>query len=302
MKTFVGLLLALCLGSTALAEEINGYIGDEQCDQCHKLIKLKGYLSSKHGGLFTRAPRNSAEARGCEACHGPGQRHAGVAGKMEEDQQVVSLELNSYKPAPENLDWINATCLSCHQGGRHVEHWDGSKHQMNGVACTSCHRLHDGSSKVAQKTCESCHARERAKMNRSSHKPLNESRMGCTSCHNGHGSAGASDLNASSVNDTCFLCHAEKRGPFLWEHAPVSDNCSACHDSHGSNHERMLKMRSTYLCQTCHQGVRHTGALLDGNALVPNSGNQRALAAEGCLNCHSQIHGSNHPSGAAFQR
>ena len=32
-------------------------------------------------------------------------------------------------------------------------------------------------------------------------------------------------LKEASVNDNCYKCHAEKRGPFLWEHPPVRENC-----------------------------------------------------------------------------
>jgi hypothetical protein len=61
----------------------------------------------------------------------------------------------------------------------------------------------------------------------------------------------------------------------------------------------MLVVRTPMLCQRCHIGTRHPSTIYDGTAL-----NQRSnrLITRGCINCHQQIHGSNHPSGNAFAR
>jgi DmsE family decaheme c-type cytochrome len=124
--------------------------------------------------------------------------------------------------------------------------------------------------------------------------PLREGRMDCSSCHNPHGSGTDRMIRADSVNDQCFLCHREKRGPFLWEHSPVREDCLTCHAAHGSNHDKMLVARTVQLCQSCHlQGRHQTVAGLE--TAFWNTNRQ-------CLNCHSQIHGSNHPSGPLFQR
>ena len=87
--------------------------------------------------------------------------------------------------------------------------------------------------------------------------PVREGKMTCTSCHNPHGTVTPALLKENSLNDTCFTCHAEKRGPFLWNHPPVLESCANCHDPHGSNHEHMLKLAKPRLCQQCHCGVRH---------------------------------------------
>jgi DmsE family decaheme c-type cytochrome len=136
---------------------------------------------------------------------------------------------------------------------------------------------------------------------RSSHMPLREGKMDCASCHNPHGGPGPSLLKTPSVNETCYSCHAEKRGPLLWEHTPVREKCTYCHDSHGSNHDNLLKRRVPYLCQTCHSMVFHPSSLYDRGGLPPGGAAQQMLG-KGCLNCHSLVHGSNHPSGARFTR
>ena len=118
------------------------------------------------------------------------------------------------------------------------------------------------------------------------------------------------------ISDTCYNCHAEKRGPLLWEHLPVRENCLNCHTPHGSNQARLLTERPSFLCQDCHANSGHQSAILSGAQLnstkpglpykvFPPTGaavtNFRAFA-RGCVNCHSQIHGSNNPSGAYFTR
>jgi DmsE family decaheme c-type cytochrome len=133
---------------------------------------------------------------------------------------------------------------------------------------------------------------------RFSHMPVGEGKMECTSCHSPHGSANEKLLIASSVNETCFSCHTEKRGPFLWEHAPVVENCANCHDSHGSNKEKMLKVARPRLCQQCHAGTGHPTQ----PRIVGRPSDVPFVFNRACSNCHFNIHGSNHPAGAFFTR
>ena len=118
--------------------------------------------------------------------------------------------------------------------------------------------------------------------------------MTCTSCHNPHGSVTENLLKANSVNKNCYTCHAEKRGPFLWEHPPVTENCTNCHEPHGSNHEKLLKISKPRLCQECHIETRHPTR--------PQDYRTRFVFNRSCTNCHSEVHGSNHPSGRSFTR
>ena len=148
-------------------------------------------------------------------------------------------------------------------------------------------------------TCGQCHLERRAQQMRSSHMPLREGKMTCTSCHNPHGGVTQHNLKAMSTNDTCFTCHAEKRGPFLWEHAPVTESCTNCHDPHGSNHEKMLKLAKPRLCQQCHVETRHPTRPYGQES---SASNFKFILGRQCLSCHVNIHGSNHPSGFAFTR
>jgi DmsE family decaheme c-type cytochrome len=131
--------------------------------------------------------------------------------------------------------------------------------------------------------------------------PLREGKMACTSCHSPHGATTEQQLIKQTLNDTCFQCHAEKRGPFLWEHAPVTEDCSNCHNPHGSNHPGMLVKRAPLLCQSCHSQSGHPSIAQDADGLAAGTPSQYLLG-QSCLNCHSQVHGSNHPSGSRLMR
>jgi DmsE family decaheme c-type cytochrome len=103
----------------------------------------------------------------------------------------------------------------------------------------------------------------------------------------------------NSVNESCSSCHADKRGPWLFEHAGIGgESCATCHDPHGSNNDRMLVSKLPFLCQRCHNHTKHPSTIYD-NKVVESS---NRLFARSCVTCHSAIHGSNHPAGSTFLR
>jgi len=106
-----------------------------------------------------------------------------------------------------------------------------------------------------------------------------------------------------TLNQTCFSCHADKRGPLLWEHAPVAEDCSLCHTAHGSVRSALLTKSPPLLCQQCHSAADHPSAARTSSSLPGGSaGGSIFLVAGSCTNCHSQVHGSNHPAGAKLMR
>ena len=151
--------------------------------------------------------------------------------------------------------------------------------------------------------CATCHRLQVAKTERAvAHMPVREGKMSCSSCHNPHGSiSNVKNLKTgSSVSELCISCHTEMRGPVLWEHAPVRENCATCHDPHGSSNDRMLVVRMPMLCQRCHVATKHPATLYDKDEITTNKSNR--MFGRSCVNCHANIHGSNHPSGQFFMR
>ncbi len=235
----------------------------------------------------------------CENCHGTELVKHATTGEL------TAVSLKTAKP-----EKVVATCLKCHDKGRQAN-WTGGMHERRGVACTNCHSIHDYKSVRAQikttsasETCFGCHPAIRALTQRTSHHPIREGRIGCENCHDPHDARSAKFLSVANVNEKCYTCHQEKRGPFLWEHAPVRENCLNCHNPHGSNHDKLLVAARPYLCQRCHSNTRHPGTLYDLRA-TPAAGIATANNRDfnrSCQNCHANIHGSNAPSGPYFGR
>ena len=270
------------------------YAGEETCLTCHEDMK-KGYHDSAHARVQNlRTPRAN---QGCESCHGPGKAHADAGG----DPNLIK-RLGKARPAE-----VSETCTSCHNRAEHAE-WAGSKHDSRSMSCSSCHSIHNAKSPKGQliqtserETCSQCHQRESNKIARSSHMPVQEGKMSCSSCHNPHGAQNVRMLREGhSITESCTSCHADKRGPFLFEHAVGRESCVTCHDPHGSNNDRLLVAKQPMLCQRCHVHARHPATIYDQNAVNARS---NRIVGRGCVNCHSMVHGSNHPtSGKYFLR
>ncbi|MBI3329598.1 MAG: DmsE family decaheme c-type cytochrome [Nitrospinae bacterium] len=271
-----------------------GFVGPETCKTCHP-DQFERFSATTMGRLFLKHPRNDKEALGCETCHGPGKAHVESGGTAFDGLIIFS------KKSSTPVEQRNAVCLQCHEKTARL-YWQGSPHESRDLACTNCHKVMEQVSERSQlakatqiETCGQCHIQRKAQLMRSSHMPLREGKMTCTDCHNPHGTATDKLLKANSVNETCYTCHTEKRGPFLWEHPPVTESCTNCHEPHGSNHEKLLKIAKPRLCQQCHVESRHPTR--------PQDPRTRFAFNRSCTNCHSQIHGSNHPSAAGrFQR
>ena len=107
-----------------------------------------------------------------------------------------------------------------------------------------------------------------------------------------------------NVNDTCYTCHMEKRGPFVRTHQPVQEDCSICHNPHGTTTPSMLKARQPFLCQQCHEPTSHRGNQAGFTGPQNTAGGSTAanLLARGCLNCHTNIHGTNNPADISNER
>ena len=277
------------------------------CTKCHDETESKPVLSilkSRHAVMAD--PRTPFADQACMSCHGASNAH--VKGAPGANGKRTAPDVGVGKQSPTPVGARNEVCMGCHENNLRM-HWKGSKHEAENVACASCHTAHAQSDPVLASTtqtevCVACHKGRRAEMLRPSTHPLRDGQMSCSGCHNPHGSNGPRLLTQNTVNETCYTCHAEKRGPFLWEHAPVREDCTICHKPHGSVNASLLQSRVPYLCQQCHLAPQHPSSVYSGTGLpgaaIPSGAQQ--LLAKGCLNCHSQVHGSNHPSGVRKTR
>ncbi len=276
--------------------------GDARCTKCHDenddfpILKIG---KTRHG---TRADSSTPS---CVSCHGASDRHIN---KPEGVKDRPKPDVLFKGPAKAEASVQSATCLTCHQKDSMRTHWAGSAHDSRDVSCTGCHQVHAAHDNVRDKrtqpeVCFSCHKKQRAEVNRPSHHPVLEGKVSCSDCHNPHGSVGPKLMKRDNVVNTCYQCHAEKRGPFVHNHAPVSEDCTICHNPHGTVAESMLKVRPPFLCHQCH--TPHGGFIpqIKGSQVSPpansngiGKGTTNLTQGRGCLNCHTEVHGSNNPS------
>lgn len=270
----------------------------ETCKMCHQ-DRFTSYTKSIHANKDIR--RSPANEKGCDSCHGPGAAHIQKGGGK--GTGMIGFGKGKVDAAVKS-----AQCLSCHGDSRSLPFWDMSKHNSAGVSCDGCHTVHSEKKKnlkTAQPDlCLSCHRDIRGQMAKQSHHPLREGKVTCTDCHEPHGGLGQKMVRAGSVNELCYRCHADKRGPFLWEHSPVQENCQTCHTAHGSNHGKLLISRVPQLCESCHDDANHIGNILTSFNTFQGNARTNRMFARSCLNCHSEIHGSMGPSvrGKVFVR
>jgi len=287
--------------------------GAEVCKNCHEAY-FDSFAASLHGNKAH--PRTPASAGGCTSCHGDGTEHVKAGG----GRGVGGMKNLASKSIPASQR--DQMCLTCHASSKHLAFWDSGKHSKNDVACTDCHNPHGGKDSLLrisnpqiapltttsrvpqQEVCFNCHRDIRALVMRPSHHPIVEGKVKCTSCHNPHGALSPAMVNASSIKELCTTCHADKRGPFLFEHAPVEESCLNCHNPHGSRSVKLLNEKVPNLCQDCHDAAQHPGTMYDAdnNFRAPvgtTSGPNTRFIARSCMNCHNEIHGTNSPASRA---
>ncbi len=267
------------------------YVGSQACADCHEDV-VTSFSETMHGRVrnFETAPMGVQN--GCEACHGPASKHI----DDEDPSEIINFKNRNLTPQQKS-----AICLKCHTSGHTID-WAGSRHAMSNVACTDCHSIHHGKGKssLVKKDpglCYGCHQKQRGQALMPSHHPIKEGKMSCTSCHEPHTATNRWMLKTEErINDLCFECHSDKEGPFVFEHAPVEENCDICHQPHGTVANNMLKQNEPFICLQCHHMHFHSGLSGNTNYGIGKVNDIQQVMTTKCTECHSQIHGSNLPS------
>jgi DmsE family decaheme c-type cytochrome len=295
-------LLLLCACVPLLASD---YVGSAVCKTCHADVWLNFYKNPHYKSVASGD--QPPERTGCEGCHGPAKAHVEAHGGKTTIPRAFSL----MEPKA-----VLDTCLNCHARDFGKVNIRRSTHSLVDVVCTNCHSIHKSPApqfllaKKQTELCYTCHADVRAQFNMPFKHRVNEGFMSCTDCHNPHGafapSWGMGDrprmvTQSEGNEEACLKCHADKRGPFAYEHPPVRvEGCEVCHTPHGSTNAKLLARPVVYtLCLRCHNGADNFGTRSSSphNGIpVPsnfnNTHNMLDPRYQRCTTCHVRIHGS----------
>lgn len=276
-----------------------GYVGSNACKTCHADVWQNFYKNPHFKSVASG--KETPDRTGCEGCHGPGQAHVAAGGGKDTIPRAFSL----LHPA-QVLD----ACLRCHATDFAKVNIRRSQHTLNDVACNTCHSIHRSPTakfllaKKQRELCYGCHADVRGQFEMPSKHRVNEGFMDCTDCHNPHGTFAPtwrmSDRprlvdQALDNEEPCLKCHSDKRGPFVYEHAPARiEGCETCHQPHGSMNARLLRRPVVFtLCLECHNGNPNFGTRNAGVDVTAASHNMLDPTFQKCTTCHVRIHGSN---------
>ena len=271
------------------------FVGSETCLECHDDVG-ESFPMSAHAILLKDS--DLYKERLCEACHGPGSVHV-------DDNEPSSI----INPAKLQGLGVADPCLECHGDSKYAD-WDFSSHATSDMHCADCHSAHarPGESLVKEspQLCYDCHTDVMASFYMPSHHPVSEGIVSCQDCHQIHGG----DMKFAVENEgrhQCLSCHPDQEGPFIFEHAPVNEDCGICHTPHGSVANNLLVQSEPTLCLDCHGMHFHAtipgieddeieSPQQPGRFLSSTHDSFKSAFLTKCTQCHTEIHGSDLPS------
>lgn len=250
---FLPVLLTACgRGQAPPPAGASGYVGSAACKDCHDKI-YASWQGTVHAKVIQDVGKNpqaiQADWRkscaschvtgfdgdkltwtelsvGCEACHGPGQRH--VNAKPEERAGTT------VNPAALPFDYAASVCGQCHTRGKSPDgKWDHPVGYRVGDYLTTAHF------KVVDKKNEAAWWPDGSvKQHRQQYPEWKESRhakagVTCITCHAVH-EAPTKFATRLAPNSLCTACHATVSTDSVTGHAPIAgapqhSDCVGCH-------------------------------------------------------------------------
>jgi DmsE family decaheme c-type cytochrome len=299
----VGGCLALVLAGIGTADQEpqpRGAAVVTPCDGCHDEVSTTFHRNPHLHASLPSGPVGLGTV--CETCHGDGTRHA-----EEGDPELIFVP-RSVADDP--------ACLTCHGDFRpesriRVTGLRSAPHPAAGVGCVGCHAIHEENQQAAfdsgailrrsllrepvNDLCDGCHPTQLGEHEKPFSHRLDRGGFTCASCHDPHAweRTEASLKRSRDGRAPCFECHADKQGPFVFEHVTdVVGDCWTCHEPHGSNNPMMLvRSTVTQLCLECHSTAHMASDALGSQP--PSFHDLRSARYRECTLCHVAVHGSN---------
>ena len=255
------------------------------CADCHDEAKI--FARNRHAHLPSFAKSGITGDAICAVCHGETADHVASSGEKPAGRTMRTPDAASF-------------CLTCHDTTADHRSFRNSVHANSAaVNCLSCHSVHASDPKAPPLLkkppvvlCAGCHPTVAASFHDKPFAHRLEGGMTCVSCHDPHGKRGESALKRTRADELpCLACHAEKRGPFVFEHVSgVVGDCMTCHEPHGSsNPKRLIRSRVQQVCLECHSPITPTTL----GSQPPSLHNISLPRYQNCTVCHVAIHGSN---------
>jgi DmsE family decaheme c-type cytochrome len=276
------------------------FVGAAECATCHE-ERQKSLKTSFHAGLLS-----DAKSRGCEECHGPGERHS-----TDGDEATIR------NPARVDAVTSAGVCLRCHEQVLTRPHRDHREWIRDGKvtrSCVQCHRVHVDRNSAAfdakigpfrgiadlarhatdvpTAKCRECHPRTHPDVARSGHARLLGERKGCGACH-GPGSLHVESGGKPSKivqpwrqkqedrNRTCLECHGDGQAPadpICRAHDANRISCLSCHRVNAPS-GKTIRGREALLCGMCHADVADRFDLASRHPIEKGE--------IGCTDCHN---------------
>ena len=192
------------IGRTALAADA------PSCGDCHERSRR-------------RSPANP-HGRGPASCPATRRARAATATGRPTWRRAATSRSSRASTAPTGAE----TCLTCHDvTTEHTSYRNGVHGDTETVNCLTCHSVHTPHAKEPKllakrqtELCASCHQTpDRPMRSKAYVHHLDRGGFTCASCHEPHGRKGEGALKLTRQGDLpCLGCHAEKRGPYVYEH------------------------------------------------------------------------------------